>query len=77
MHVFTAKNRRQPKPVKLKKMIRLESRFVVNAACNSGSSAVVTKEGEVYMYGKDTAHCDHASGESDSFNSVKAFSEKK
>ncbi|XP_048243746.1 E3 ubiquitin-protein ligase MYCBP2-like isoform X7 [Haliotis rufescens] len=57
-----SKNRRQPKPVKPKKMIRLESRSVVYAACNSGSSAVVTKEGEVYMYGKDTAHCDHASG---------------
>lgn len=44
-------------------MIRLENKFVVYAACNSGTSAVVTKNGEVYMFGKDTSHCDHASGE--------------
>ncbi|KAK7473507.1 hypothetical protein BaRGS_00035260, partial [Batillaria attramentaria] len=58
----SAKVRRQPKPVKPKKMIRLENKYVVYVACNSGSSAVVTKEGEVYMFGKDTSHCDHASG---------------
>lgn len=63
----SAKGRRQPKPVKPKKMIRLESKQVVFAACNSGSSAVVTKDGEVYMFGKDTSHCDHASGELPSF----------
>lgn len=60
---FAAKVRRQPKPVKPKKMIRLENKFIAYAACNSGSSAVLTKDGEVYMFGKDTAHCDHASGE--------------
>lgn len=62
-HFVLAKVRRQPKPVKPKKMIRLENKFVVYAACNSGTSAVVTKNGEVYMFGKDTSHCDHASGE--------------
>lgn len=65
--IVSAKGRRQPKPVKPKKMIRLESKQVVFAACNSGSSAVVTKDGEVYMFGKDTSHCDHASGELLSF----------
>ncbi|KAL3880398.1 hypothetical protein ACJMK2_032642, partial [Sinanodonta woodiana] len=58
----TSKGRRQPKPVKPKKMIRLEAKNIVYAACNNGTSAVVTKEGEVYMFGKDTTHCDHASG---------------
>jgi E3 ubiquitin-protein ligase MYCBP2 len=59
---FSAKGRRQPKPVKPKKMIRLEQKQVVYAACNSGSSAVVTREGELFMFGKDTSHCDDASG---------------
>ncbi|XP_041346854.1 E3 ubiquitin-protein ligase MYCBP2-like [Gigantopelta aegis] len=37
------------------------------AACNSGSSAVgrqvVSNGGEVFMFGKDTYHCDHATGQ--------------
>ncbi|XP_052792731.1 E3 ubiquitin-protein ligase MYCBP2-like isoform X2 [Mya arenaria] len=57
-----SKVRRQPKAVKPKKMIRLESRNVVYAACNNGSSAVITKEGGLYMFGKDTAHCHQSSG---------------
>ena len=60
--LLTAKARRQPKPVKPKKMIRLDSKTVIYAACNSGSSAVVSKDGEVFMFGKDTYHCDHATG---------------
>jgi len=63
--VFSAaKGRRQPKSLKPKKMIQLESHHVVAVACNSGTSAVVTREGEVFMYGKDTAHCDPATGQS-------------
>ncbi|KAL4230611.1 E3 ubiquitin-protein ligase mycbp2 [Mactra antiquata] len=58
----TSKGRRQPKAVKPKKMIRLESKHVIYAACNNGSSAVITKEGGVYMFGKDTAHCHQSSG---------------
>ncbi|XP_041356631.1 E3 ubiquitin-protein ligase MYCBP2-like isoform X3 [Gigantopelta aegis] len=58
-----SKARRQPKPVKPKKMIRLDSKTVMYAACNSGSSAVVSKDGEVFMFGKDTYHCDHATGQ--------------
>ncbi|CAI9731993.1 E3 ubiquitin-protein ligase MYCBP2-like [Octopus vulgaris] len=57
-----AKVRRQPKAMKPKKLIRMESKNVIFGACNNGSSAMVTKEGEVFMYGKDTTHCDHASG---------------
>ena len=61
--MFVAKGRRQPKPVKPKKMIRLEGKQIVLSACNSGTSAVITKYGELFMYGKDTAYCDHSSGE--------------
>lgn len=37
------KARRQPKPVKPKKMIKVDGRFVVSAACNNGSTALVTR----------------------------------
>ncbi|ESO93790.1 hypothetical protein LOTGIDRAFT_153260, partial [Lottia gigantea] len=57
-----SKGRRQPKAVKPKKMIKLEGKTIVYSACNTGSSAVVSKEGEVFMFGKDTAHCDHSTG---------------
>ena len=58
----TAKARRQPKPAKPKKMIKLEGKVISHVACNSGTSAMVTKQGELFMFGKDTIHCDHASG---------------
>lgn len=54
----TSKNRRQPKAVKPKKLTKVDSHFVVNAACNNGTSAFVTKNGKLIMFGKDTAHCD-------------------
>jgi E3 ubiquitin-protein ligase MYCBP2 len=38
------------------------SKHVVYTACNNGSSGILTKEGEVYIFGKDTTHCDHATG---------------
>jgi len=57
-----AKCRRQMKPVKPKKMIRLEGKRVVSSACNSGSSAVVSHDGQVFIFGKDTFHCDGATG---------------
>ncbi|XP_035827428.1 E3 ubiquitin-protein ligase MYCBP2 isoform X3 [Aplysia californica] len=58
------KVRRQPKPTKPRKMSRLESKFVTLASCNSGTSAVVTRDGELYMFGKDTNHhCDPTSGQ--------------
>lgn len=57
-----SKGRRQPKPVKPKKMIKMDGHFVVSSACNNGTSAVVTQDGELYLFGKDTAHADHNSG---------------
>lgn len=52
------KNRRQPKPVKPKKIAKLEPSEVVYTSCNNGTSAFVTKSGKLIMYGKDTSFCD-------------------
>ncbi|KAJ3592162.1 hypothetical protein NHX12_007291, partial [Muraenolepis orangiensis] len=54
----STKSRRQPKPYKPKKMIKLESKTAVHTACNSGSSSIVTKDGELYMLGKDAIYSD-------------------
>ncbi|XP_025833228.1 E3 ubiquitin-protein ligase MYCBP2-like, partial [Agrilus planipennis] len=56
------KIRRQPKPTKPKKMIKVDGHFVVYAACNSGSTALVTRDGELLMFGKDNSHTDHSTG---------------
>ena len=62
MDFISAKARRQPKPLKPKKMIKVEGKNIVYSACNSGTSALVTKEGELYMFGKDKTYADSASG---------------
>ena len=62
MFYYAAKGRRPPKPVKPRKIQRLVSSHVVQVACNTGTSAAVTKDGELYMYGKDTRYCDHTTG---------------
>lgn len=36
----------------------METSFVIQAACNNGTTALVTKDGELHMFGKDTTHCD-------------------
>lgn len=35
-----------------------EGHTIVYAACNYGSTALVTKSGQLLMFGKDTQHCD-------------------
>ncbi|KAG8179148.1 hypothetical protein JTE90_015337 [Oedothorax gibbosus] len=57
-----SKGRRQPKPTKPKKMIKLEGQHVVTSACNNGTSALILQNGELYIFGKDTAHADHNTG---------------
>ncbi|GFT99092.1 hypothetical protein NPIL_245402 [Nephila pilipes] len=57
-----SKGRRQPKPTKPKKMIKLEGHHIVTSACNNGTSALVTQAGELFLFGKDTAHADHNTG---------------
>nr|XP_009302830.1 E3 ubiquitin-protein ligase MYCBP2 isoform X9 [Danio rerio] len=54
----STKSRRQPKPYKPKKMIKLETKMAVYTACNNGSSSIVTKDGELYMFGKDAIYSD-------------------
>ncbi|KAL1131015.1 hypothetical protein AAG570_012253, partial [Ranatra chinensis] len=56
------KVRRQPKAVKPKKIMKVEGCNIVYAACNNGTTALVTKDGELLMFGKDTTHCDSSTG---------------
>ncbi|XP_076245488.1 MYC binding protein highwire [Calliopsis andreniformis] len=57
-----SKVRRQPKPEKPKKIAKVEGQFIIDAACNNGTTALVTKEGSLLMFGKDTLHSDPVSG---------------
>jgi len=59
---FADKARRQAKAVKPKKMLKVEGQFIIDAACNNGTTALVTREGELLMFGKDTTHCDPTTG---------------
>ncbi|XP_059355583.1 E3 ubiquitin-protein ligase MYCBP2 isoform X7 [Carassius carassius] len=61
----STKSRRQPKPYKPKKMIKLETKTAIYTACNNGSSSIVTKDGELYMFGKDAVYSDSTSQVSD------------
>ena len=36
----------------------MEGHFVVTTACNSGTSCIVNKKGELFVSGKDTSHAD-------------------
>ncbi|EDM02456.1 pam, highwire, rpm 1 (predicted) [Rattus norvegicus] len=61
----SAKSRRQSKPYKPKKIIKMEGKIVVCTACNNGSSSVISKDGELYMFGKDAIYSDSSSLVSD------------
>ncbi|XP_052752649.1 E3 ubiquitin-protein ligase MYCBP2 isoform X3 [Galleria mellonella] len=52
------KHRRTPKPTRPKKIFKAEGHSIVYAACNYGSTALVTKQGLLLMLGKDAQHCD-------------------
>lgn len=58
----SSKIRRTLKPVKPKKMLKIDDEFVIDAACNNGSTALVTKKGTLLMFGKDTLYADPQSG---------------
>ncbi|XP_053677390.1 E3 ubiquitin-protein ligase highwire [Anopheles nili] len=51
-------NRRQPKAIKPKRLNKLDGQTITFVACNNGTSAFVTKEGKLIMYGKDTNYCE-------------------
>ncbi|XP_018571542.1 E3 ubiquitin-protein ligase MYCBP2-like [Anoplophora glabripennis] len=57
-----SKVRRQVKPVKPKKMIKIEDHHIVGGACNNGTTALINSNGELILFGKDTAHTDPATG---------------
>lgn len=40
----------------------MEGKIVTYAACNQGSTALVTDKGELYMFGKDAIHCEAGTG---------------
>ncbi|XP_041463237.1 E3 ubiquitin-protein ligase MYCBP2-like isoform X3 [Lytechinus variegatus] len=56
------KGRRQMKPIKPVKMLRLDGKHAVQSACNNGSTAVVTREGELYLFGKDDQNTEASTG---------------
>lgn len=43
-------------------MIKVDGQFIVSSACNNGTTALITRDGELLMFGKDTAHTDHSTG---------------
>lgn len=57
-----AKHRRQQKSIRPKRFSSMEGKVVVDIACNNGSSAMVTKDGELFLFGKDATYCESTSG---------------
>lgn len=43
-------------------MTKVEGLAIVEVACNNGTTALVTKEGSLLMFGKDTTHSDGVTG---------------
>ncbi len=58
----SGKNRRQPKAAKPKRMSKTDGINVVQVAANNGTSALVAKDGALYLFGKDATHADYNSG---------------
>ena len=58
----SGKMRRQNKSCRPKRMANMEGEYVVNAAVNHATTALVTRQGELYMFGKDTAYVDTQTG---------------
>lgn len=56
------KAKRQPKATKPKKMLKMEGKQIESASCNHGTSALVTKTGELYIFGKDSQFADKNTG---------------
>lgn len=59
------RGRRQQKPVKAKKMgqnKKLKDKQYGFSSCNASTSALITKDGQLVMFGKDTEQCDSTTG---------------
>ena len=48
--------------MKPKKMVKVEDEYIVHAATNNGTTALVTRNGQLLMFGKDTVHCNSSTG---------------
>ena len=46
-----APGRQQPKPLKLKRMAKLKDQEVVGGACGSHATAIVSKDGKMFLFG--------------------------
>ncbi|KAJ8666974.1 hypothetical protein QAD02_008636, partial [Eretmocerus hayati] len=58
----SGKVRQQSKPCKPKKIQKAEAWSIVSAACNTGTTALVTNKGSLLMFGKDTLYSDEVTG---------------
>lgn len=64
------KGRRQSNPTKPKKMMKVDPLTIVDAACNNGTTALVTKDGSLLMYGKDYLYSNEVTGLVDDLKEV-------
>ena len=56
MSVLVVNNKQPALPQMPKKITAMDGKFVTKASCNSGTSALVTSNGELYLFGKDSSH---------------------
>jgi len=61
MMLSTGKNKRQP-PQKPKLMKCMDGKKVISGYCNSGTSALITENGRLYLFGKDSTQADSKTG---------------
>lgn len=54
--------RKQPRVLKPKRITKLDGQFIIDIACNNGTTALVTRDGLLYMFGKDDTYCDIHTG---------------
>lgn len=54
--------RKQPRVLKPKRITKIDGQFIIDVACNNGTTGLVTKDGLLYMFGKDDTYCDIHTG---------------
>nr|CAB3264102.1 E3 ubiquitin-protein ligase MYCBP2 [Phallusia mammillata] len=64
------KSRRPPQPQKPKLMKSMFGKYVVTGCCNAWTSALVTKDGKLYLFGKDSTQADSKTGLVSSLHNV-------
>ena len=51
-HTLAPAGRQPPKPMKFKKITKLKDKEVTGCACGTHLSAIVDKEGKMYLFGQ-------------------------